>query len=253
MTLKPTALSTYCQRFRLPGLLLCLHRTILYFKEKLATTAFCGILHSLDGHLWSQSGPNGTLHHPPASFSSCQHTAPQPLLVLREKRQSLPPSFLSSCPDEFQTGFSHHIGTLSNSPRCRVCPLSGYCCEQLNFSPPHPQAGDAHCSILLARQIPELWFKVWAISSSAMAGFFISVCAAGAWTPKPGKLPIRVAAGLKCHCLQLPGGKDEQNGTTSPAAHHCRVMHQPHFHSGFNMCHHNFNLPSDFHATQNSS
>lgn len=123
-----------------PGLLLYLNRAIMDFKEKVATTAFCRVLHPLDGHSWSQSGPEGNLQHPSASSSGCQHTAPLSAHGLWGKRQLLPPSFPSSCPNKFQTGFSHHIGTLNNAPRCRVCPLSGYYYEQLNFFPPHTQA-----------------------------------------------------------------------------------------------------------------
>lgn len=110
------------------------------FKQKMDTTAFCRILCPLDGHLWSHSGPEGNLQHSPASFSGCQHTAPQSALELRGKRQLLPPSFPSSRPNELQTGFPHRFGTLSNAPRCRVCPLPGYYCEQQHFFPPHPQA-----------------------------------------------------------------------------------------------------------------
>lgn len=78
-----------------------LHQEIMDFKEKVATTAFSGILHPLDGHLWSQSGPEGNLQHSPSSVSGCQHTAPQSALKLGRKRQLLPLSFPSSCPTEF--------------------------------------------------------------------------------------------------------------------------------------------------------
>lgn len=109
-------------------------------KWKGPQTAYHGILHPLDQHLQTQSCRERNVQHPPASFSGCQHTGPQPVLGLWGKRQLLPPSFPTPCPNEFQTGFSHHVGTLSNAARCRVRTLSGYYCVQLNFFPPHPQA-----------------------------------------------------------------------------------------------------------------
>lgn len=211
--------------------------SVFYIKQswilKWPQTAYHGILHPLDLYLWSQSGPEGNLQHPPASFSGYQHTGPQSVLGLWGKRQLLPPSFPTPSPNEFQTGFSHHVGTLSNAPRCRVRTLSGYYCVELNFSPPHPQAqgfmllnsfGKTH-SLTVVQSVSNRFWTHSTLHHYVNFGGIDSLENYFVWDT------VR----LTCPYLEPLGGKDRRNGTPAPAAHLCRVMHQPYFNSGFSM------------------
>lgn len=199
-----------------------------------------------------QNDPKGNLQHPSASLFGCQQTAPQSALGLWGKRQLLPPSFSSSCPNRFQTGFPYHTDTLSNVPRCSLpfiwlllwavkilsSPLPGTGIHITQFLQPNMLL---NCSSKYEQPVFEL--RHTSLSLHVLGGY-------GQQSPETDL--FETLGDWSAVADNRLGEKTSRIGQAHHwAAHHCRMMHWPHSYAGFNVHHHSFIFTSDFHVTQN--
>lgn len=187
-------------------------------------------------------------------LSGCQQTAPQSALELWGERKLFPPSFSSSCPNRFQTGFPYHTDTLNNVARCRVCPLSGYYCEQLKFLPPHRHR-EIHIAQLLQPNTllncgskceqPVLEMRHTSVLLHVLWGY-------GEQGPETYLFET-----LRDWSVVADNHLGEETSRIGQAhhwaAHHCSMMDLPHPYARFNIHHHNFIFTSDIHDTENGA
>lgn len=170
-----------------------------------------------------------------------------------EERQLLPSSFSSSCPNEFQTGFPYHTDTVNNVARRRVCPLSGYYCEQLKFFPSHSQAQ----GFILLNSFNQICSStaVQSVSKQFLNWDMLPchcTCCGGYGQQSPETYLCETLRDQSAVADNHLGEKTGRVGQAHHwAAHHCRMMHWPHCYAGFKVYHHSFIFTSDFHVTQN--